>query len=151
VRTYAGDGSCCGVVLPERSRRYGETGPGDRSRSIRVSLITRLFSPFSISTCLFIHRISLSTPSESLSCSPPLPPPLLPVVLYLQFFSCSTTFCTKMDANEWDSILQFVADGLAQDTAPSADETAFSIVRPPLSRSVSATQIPTPPVRDPLL
>lgn len=57
----------------------------------------------------------------------------------------------KMDANEWDSILQFVADGLAQDAAPLTDEPASSIVRPPLSRSVSAAQMPTPPVRDPLL
>ena len=56
-----------------------------------------------------------------------------------------------MDANEWDSILQFVSDGLAQDFAPSADKRTSSTVRPPLSRSVSAAQIPTPPVRDPLL
>lgn len=56
-----------------------------------------------------------------------------------------------MDANEWDSILQFVADGLAHDSALSADEPASSVVRPPLSRSVSAAQIPTPPVRDLLL
>jgi hypothetical protein len=56
-----------------------------------------------------------------------------------------------MDANEWDSILQFVADGLAQDAAPHADEPVSSVVRPPLSRSVSTTQIPTPPVRDPFV
>ncbi|KAH9983219.1 hypothetical protein BJV74DRAFT_777565 [Russula compacta] len=56
-----------------------------------------------------------------------------------------------MEANEWDAILQFVADGLAQDAAPSTDKPASSIVRPPLSRTVSAAQIPTPPVRDPLL
>jgi len=56
-----------------------------------------------------------------------------------------------MEANEWDSILQFVADGLAQDAASSADKPPSSVVRPPLSRSVSATQMPTPPVRDPLL
>ncbi len=56
-----------------------------------------------------------------------------------------------MDAHEWDSILQFVADGLAQDAASSADEPMSSVVRPPLSRSMSATQIPTPPVSDPLL
>jgi len=56
-----------------------------------------------------------------------------------------------MEANEWDSILQFVADGLAQDTTPSADNPPSSVARPPLSRSMSATQIPTPPVRDPLL
>jgi hypothetical protein len=56
-----------------------------------------------------------------------------------------------MDANEWDSILQFVADGLAQDATSSADvEPMSSVVRPPLSRSVSAAaQIPTPPVRYP--
>ncbi|KAF8506046.1 hypothetical protein F5888DRAFT_497787 [Russula emetica] len=53
-----------------------------------------------------------------------------------------------MDATEWDSILQFVADGLAQDAAPSADEPVSSVVRPPLSRAVSAAaaQIPTPPI-----
>ncbi|KAH9960460.1 hypothetical protein BC827DRAFT_396882 [Russula dissimulans] len=51
-----------------------------------------------------------------------------------------------MEANEWDSILQFVVDGLAQDTSPSADKPASSIVRPPLSRSMSATQISTTPV-----
>ena len=56
-----------------------------------------------------------------------------------------------MEANEWDSILQFVSDGLAQDSALLADKPAFSVVRPPLSRSVSATQVPTPPVRDVLL
>jgi hypothetical protein len=55
-----------------------------------------------------------------------------------------------MEENEWDSILQFVSDGLAQDAATSADKPASSIVRPPLSRSMSATQIPTPPVRDTL-
>jgi hypothetical protein len=54
-----------------------------------------------------------------------------------------------MEASEWDSILQFVSDGLAQDTAPS-DKGPLSVVRPPLSRSVSSMQIPTPPVRDPL-
>jgi hypothetical protein len=53
-----------------------------------------------------------------------------------------------MDANEWDSILQFVADGLAQGAGPSSDEPASSVVRPPLSRAVSTAQIPTPPVRD---
>lgn len=51
-----------------------------------------------------------------------------------------------MEANEWDSILQFVADGLAQDTTPSADNPPSSVARPPLSRSMSATQIPTPPI-----
>lgn len=56
-----------------------------------------------------------------------------------------------MDANEWDSIMQFVADGLAQDAGPSADESVSSVVRPPLSRSVSAAQMPTPPVRDPFV
>jgi hypothetical protein len=58
-----------------------------------------------------------------------------------------------MDVNEWDSILQFVAEGLAQDAAPSADEPVSSVVRPPLSRSVSAAaaQIPTPPVRNPFV
>jgi hypothetical protein len=56
-----------------------------------------------------------------------------------------------MEATEWDSILQFVSDGLARDSALTADKHAFSVVRPPLSRSVSATQIPTPPVRDLLL
>ena len=57
-----------------------------------------------------------------------------------------------MDANEWDSILQFVADGLAQDATPSADAPVSSVVRPPLSRSVSAAaQIPTPPVRNPFV
>ncbi|KAH9062246.1 hypothetical protein EDB87DRAFT_330577 [Lactarius vividus] len=56
-----------------------------------------------------------------------------------------------MEANEWDSILQFVSDGLAQDSALPADKPPSSVVRPPLSRSVSATQIPTPPVRDLLL
>ncbi|KAH9048939.1 hypothetical protein EDB84DRAFT_1556405 [Lactarius hengduanensis] len=50
-----------------------------------------------------------------------------------------------MEANEWDSILQFVSDGLAQDSALPADKPPSSVVRPPLSRSVSATQIPTPP------
>jgi hypothetical protein len=56
-----------------------------------------------------------------------------------------------MEANEWDSILQFVSDGLAQDSALLADKHTSSVVRPPLSRSVSTTQIPTPPVRDLLL
>lgn len=56
-----------------------------------------------------------------------------------------------MDANEWDSILQFVSDGLARDIALPADKPTSSVMRPPLSRSVSATQIPTPPVRDLLL
>ncbi|KAH9002415.1 hypothetical protein EDB86DRAFT_3125624 [Lactarius hatsudake] len=50
-----------------------------------------------------------------------------------------------MEANEWDSILQFVSDGLAQDSALPADKPPSSVVRPPLSRSVSATQVPTPP------
>jgi len=50
-----------------------------------------------------------------------------------------------MEATEWDSILQFVSDGLAQDFALPADKITSSVVRPPLSRSVSATQIPTPP------
>ena len=88
----------CAARSVFRSRRYGETGPGERSRSTHVSLITRL-SPLSISTCLFIHSISLSTPSESLSCSLPLSsPPLLLLVFYLQFFtgSCSTAFCTTL-------------------------------------------------------
>ena len=53
-----------------------------------------------------------------------------------------------MDANEWDSILQFVSDGLARDFALPADKPTSSVERPPLSRSVSAIQIPTPPVRD---
>ncbi|KAI9508680.1 hypothetical protein F5148DRAFT_867610 [Russula earlei] len=59
------------------------------------------------------------------------------LILYLPFVTCRlSTFCTTtfsfmMEADEWDSILHFV--------------------RPPLSRSMSATQIPTPPVRDPLL
>lgn len=56
-----------------------------------------------------------------------------------------------MEANEWDSILQFVSDGLAQDSALPTDKPTSSVVRPPLSRTVSATQIPTPPVRDLLL
>ena len=56
-----------------------------------------------------------------------------------------------MEANEWDSILQFVADGLAQDAAASADKPPSSVTRPPLSRSVSTTQVPTPPVRNSLL
>jgi hypothetical protein len=56
-----------------------------------------------------------------------------------------------MEANEWDSILQFVVDGLSQDATPSADKRPSSVARPPLSRSMSAMQIPTPPVRDNLL
>ncbi|KAI0306892.1 hypothetical protein B0F90DRAFT_1665257 [Multifurca ochricompacta] len=50
-----------------------------------------------------------------------------------------------MEASEWDSILQFVSDGPAQGSAPSTNKPTSSIARPPLSRSVSAAQIPTPP------
>ncbi|KAI0265092.1 hypothetical protein BC834DRAFT_970291 [Gloeopeniophorella convolvens] len=51
-----------------------------------------------------------------------------------------------MEPKEWDSILQFVSDGLAQDIGPSVDkQPVSSIVRPPLSRTVSTTQVPTPP------
>ncbi|KAI0041563.1 hypothetical protein FA95DRAFT_1526398 [Auriscalpium vulgare] len=46
-----------------------------------------------------------------------------------------------MEPTEWDSIMQLVSDGLAQDTA-TADKPSS---RPSLVRSVSTTQVPTPP------
>ena len=83
----------------------------------------------------------------SISLLPKLHSPLDIFLLY-----CNGLYRPEMEANEWDSILQFVADGLAQDAPPSADKPPSSVVRPPLSRSVSTThmQMPTPPVRDPL-
>jgi hypothetical protein len=110
---------------------------------------------------LYLHHqpIYLSTtPSHSPSKADFISPPSIPSPDLFTFTSClspshpseHSLYRPEMEANEWDSILQFVADGLAQDATPSADKPPSSVVRPPLSRSVSTTQMPTPPVRDPL-
>ena len=142
--TNHGEGSSTAEVKIEEIAWHCTGGTG-LDRAVYVDLYRLSPVSFSPSPLTYLFT-TLACPLWALSFSPTFPPPPStpdPSVIIL--------FPTKMDANEWDSILQFVADGLAQDAAPPADESASSVARPPLSRSVSAAQMPTPPVRYPLL
>ena len=92
-------------------------------------LLSRLSFFFIFSTFYLFPAPASSTPSPNSSLHSslprplpgplPFPSPLPPFSSILQLQCNVIYFLSKMDANEWDSILQFVSDGLAQDFAPS--------------------------------